>query len=87
MTQQRAAKRYCCAWCGQHILKGEVYNRQSGVYDGDFQCNHWHPECWEAAAFGNFEEFTPGDGQLPPSAADLEVASWNVAALFQGSLL
>ncbi len=34
-----------CIWCGQFILAGEKYTRITGLSDGEFQTNPFHPEC------------------------------------------
>jgi len=43
-----ASKRHRCIWCGQGILKGDLFHRVTGSFDGQFQNNKWHPECHEA---------------------------------------
>ena len=69
-----ARKKHVCMWCGQHINAGEQYIRLSGVYDGDFQVNKFHPECdeactQEAAYEGPGFEFWPHENERPYRAA------------------
>jgi len=87
MTQQRAAKPHRCVWCGQRIDAGHIYNRQIGVFGGEFQANRWHPESWDAADFSVHDEFMPHENDRPPTAAGLEFRSWDFAALAQRGLL
>lgn len=35
----------CCIWCGEAINVGEPKLVVTGIYDGDFQANDYHPEC------------------------------------------
>ncbi len=49
-----------CIWCGEKISKGSNYMVQSGKFYGEFQTNHWHPECFEY--FGENDE----DGEFIP---------------------
>lgn len=69
-----ASKRYHCIWCGQSIDRGEKYVYEAGVYCGDFQDQHWHPECIVEAQRTCFaqgeEDFTPWENQRPMDAFD-----------------
>ncbi len=60
---RKARVEHKCVWCGEQILKGEKYFYNTGLFDGDWQSNHWHEECIEAAREelrGNYdEEFCP----------------------------
>ena len=87
MTTHRCAKRRPCIWCGEMIEQGQIYCRQSGVLEGDFFTNHYHPECYDALGESDVDEFSPYDNQRPPSPGDLEFDSWDCTALAQGSLL
>jgi len=54
-----------CIWCGQPIAKGEAYIYQSGRFDGYFQSNHWHYECFagykdDGNGFDAYEGERPG---------------------------
>lgn len=42
-----ARKDHRCRLCGEKILKGEVYQRENGLFEGDFQSIKMHPECHE----------------------------------------
>jgi hypothetical protein len=58
-----------CIWCTRRITPGEVYYRESCVFDGQHQSNAWHWDCWfdareELSAMGE-DEFMPGDGYRP----------------------
>ena len=41
----KARKVYECDLCGQKILKGEIYYRWSGKYDGEMFDLKYHPVC------------------------------------------
>lgn len=47
-TTPIARKEHTCIWCREKILKGEKYNRWTGIFDGDFQSNAMHLECQRA---------------------------------------
>lgn len=47
-TQQLARKPYRCEWCCQRINVGDLYSREVGTFDGDFQNYALHPECLPA---------------------------------------
>lgn len=86
-----ARKRHRCIWCWQTIEPSERYISEQSVNYGDFQNNHWHPECRDAmleesSNEGGYIEWTPGM-ERPLTAATLEYQSWNCAALAQGRLL
>jgi hypothetical protein len=60
-----AKKKHQCIWCGEKILPGEKYERQVGIYYGDFQYNKWHLECrdaWHKAS----REYFDIDGEFQP---------------------
>jgi len=68
----KARKQHQCIWCGQMILVGESYVYTTGMYLGDFQTQHFHPECCKAA--GEYfdsgeEEFDPCDHKRPTVAS------------------
>jgi hypothetical protein len=59
-------KEHRCAWCGEQMDKGEKAHYRSGLYEGDFFSEHWHPECWTAmlsSDLGYDDEFYPMDQQ------------------------
>ncbi|MEK6860586.1 MAG: hypothetical protein AABY07_01325 [Nanoarchaeota archaeon] len=47
-TYPAAKKEYRCQWCGETIKIKEIHVKQVCVYDGDFQSNRLHSECYEA---------------------------------------
>lgn len=58
-----ARKAHVCVWCAEQILKAERYHRQVLVFDGEFQSNAWHLECFDAADFRDLQDgFTLGSG-------------------------
>jgi hypothetical protein len=38
-----------CEWCGEDIPKGSTVPYFGGMWDGDWQSWHMHPECREAS--------------------------------------
>jgi hypothetical protein len=46
--QVKCGKDHYCIWCGGMILKGEAAHYYKGIFQGDFQNWHMHPECFEA---------------------------------------
>lgn len=41
----KAKKPHCCVLCGERINAGELYDRRTGVCDGDVWTMCMHPEC------------------------------------------
>lgn len=64
-TSPKARKDYRCIYCYGPILKGEIHKRQTGNYDGAWQDNRFHDECWEALVEEGDFEFLPGSGEVP----------------------
>ena len=67
-TEHKARRAHRCIWCGEHIQVGEMYFYQSGRFNDDFQSNHWHHECWDAAAQDEdaFRDgFSPHENERP----------------------
>jgi hypothetical protein len=70
-----------CYWCGEACLAGEPKLVVSGVWDGEFFSDSWHPECnaareaWQVQNKG--EEELPWEGEMqrgkPISREELEV--------------
>lgn len=48
-TESIARKEHDCIWCREKIQVGEKYSKQTGVFEGDFQANKFHPECLEVS--------------------------------------
>ncbi len=69
---RKARKEHRCIWCGEVIVVGNSYRYQSGVFDGEIQGNHWHAECFRAAAEEcDWEfEFIPYENDRPPKQED-----------------
>lgn len=65
MTRQTAGKEYRCINCGEHILQGDAYCKQSGVWDSAWFTNHFHPECWDSVLEEGEFELTPYGGERP----------------------
>jgi len=65
MTEQIAAKTYRCINCGEHIENGERYCKQSGVYDGSYYTNRFHPECFDSLCEEDEFVFVPYSGERP----------------------
>lgn len=38
-----------CIWCGEQIPAGVTHLHEVSTFDGGFQDNRWHPECYAAA--------------------------------------
>ena len=68
---ERTARRkaHKCIWCGEAINIGDRYVYQAGVFEGDFQCDEWHPECNRASQDyfreSHEEEFDPYSNERP----------------------
>jgi hypothetical protein len=65
-----ARKARPCVWCGERIAAGDQYKNVTFVYDGDFQNQHFHPECHAdmtacANDDGGFFEWVTGDNPRP----------------------
>jgi hypothetical protein len=49
-----------CEWCGEDIPKGSTVTYFGGMWDGDWQSWHMHPECHKSADLYDFiDGFTP----------------------------
>lgn len=49
-SKPKARKEHKCDFCCEKIKKGEVYNSQTNVYDGDIYVWKTHKKCSEIAA-------------------------------------
>ena len=47
---RKTRRRRPCAWCWDPIEAGEPSVVLSGVFQNDFFCNRYHPECHDAIA-------------------------------------
>lgn len=45
---KKTRKNHRCGWCGTRIEAGSAASHSSGVSDGDFWSDHYHPECQAA---------------------------------------
>lgn len=43
-----ARKEHPCSWCGQAIAEGEKHSVWTGLFEGEFQTNRMHSECYGA---------------------------------------
>ena len=67
-TEQKARKGCKCIYCGQQILAGDLYKKQSGVFEGDWFTNRYHPECWDDLELSGDDEFCPYSNERPLAA-------------------
>lgn len=61
---KKSRKPHRCSWCGQEIPVGSTYREFANVYEGEFQCNVFHQECWDACDRSAVE--CDGDGEYYP---------------------
>jgi hypothetical protein len=67
-------KKCRCEWCGEWILSGEKAVKRTYKYDGEFNDNRQHPECYEAMDAdleAKLEGFQPYDQERPKALATL----------------
>jgi len=59
-----ARKPHRCIWCGESIARAEKYHYASGIFQSDFQDNHWHLECFGAMQreVDQADYYDPNDG-------------------------
>lgn len=60
-----AAKEHRCIYCGETIIKGEIYKEQTGVWDCKAFRNRFHWECFEDLCECSDGEFTPYSCERP----------------------
>lgn len=65
MTEQVSRKQRRCIYCYEHIDKGDLYRKQSGVWEGMWFTSDYHPECWDAFGVDGWEEFLPHSNDRP----------------------
>lgn len=58
-------KNYKCVWCGTPIFKAERYVKNVLIYEGDFQSQKWHTDCFEVSR--EYFKKTKEDGFDPGS--------------------
>jgi hypothetical protein len=73
-TEQNAAKKHRCSWCGESIDVGESYKRYRYFDGGDVGTVKMHPECYEdmlecASYEGGWIEWGYGSCERPERAA------------------
>lgn len=64
-TQHRSRRNRPCIYCGEPINKGDVYTNQTGRYDGEWQTNHYHQECFQDLCDSGDREFCPYSNERP----------------------
>lgn len=62
---RKAAKDHRCTFCGWNIPKGEVYQEQTGVWDGAAFRSKFHEECFDTLCEDGDGEFTPYSAEPP----------------------
>ena len=67
-TTQCARRPYRCIYCGETIENGHVYQKQKGVWDGEWFTNHYHPECFHDFGQTGDPEFHPHSNERPQLA-------------------
>jgi hypothetical protein len=67
--QRKAAKEHRCTYCGEGIPKGEVYQEQTGFWDGAAFRSKFHGECYQELCAEGEGEFTPFSEDRPVSTA------------------
>lgn len=74
MTEQKSRKVQQCVCCAYAIERGEIYRKQTGVWEGDYFTNRFHRACWDALDADDDFEFTPGAGDPPEGARTMQEA-------------
>ncbi len=46
--QVTCKKPHRCAWCGERILVGDKAQYRASIWEGEFQTDYMHPECYQA---------------------------------------
>lgn len=70
-TSPKARTQHRCSYCGEPIHQGEVYQRQTGMYDGRWFCNKFHPECADDLDASGGGEFLPYSNERPATLDQL----------------
>jgi hypothetical protein len=64
VTQVKATRKPClCYWCPEHIEVGQPKTKTATVWEGDFQWNNFHPECFDALK--RWQDQNPGEDAWP----------------------
>lgn len=50
-------KRRRCNWCGEWCEVGETAHYRVSIFDGQFNSDHLHPECYEALCNSDWQEY------------------------------
>jgi hypothetical protein len=64
-ADRKARKSHKCIWCGEAILPGEKYVDVTGIFEGDFQNNKFHPECSATQQGEDDESFCAYENERP----------------------
>jgi hypothetical protein len=64
-TKPVARKQHRCTGCAHPIVAGEQYERQTGVFDGEWFCNTLHLECADTLREYGDGEFLQGELDPP----------------------
>ncbi len=67
--ERKAKKKHYCAYCGKTIKPGEVYSRETGIYEGQFDDYCLCVRCREALTY--FKDTSFGDYELGHFVNDL----------------
>lgn len=61
--QVKTRKTHWCCWCGDQIIKGRLAQYRAYKFEGDFNNDWMHPECFDAmeSIDGGIFEFNTGD--------------------------
>jgi len=54
-----------CIYCAEPISIGAIYTKQTGVFEGSWFTNHYHPECFDDMIASCDGEFTPYSNERP----------------------
>lgn len=73
MTSPTARKRHQCDWCLQDVVAGEVYERWTGLWDGDFATMKMHVVC-KAAAWRDHGQYDDLDELCSDSPHEMGVS-------------
>ncbi len=72
---KKSRKPHRCSWCGQEIPVGSTYREFANVYEGEFQCNVFHQECWDACG-RNVDESDEGEYEYGSNHRGMTEREW-----------